>query len=289
MKDKTAKRNKRKSDLLINLGLAGIMLAGILIVAYPTFSDWWNSFHQTRAIVSYMNRVSDIDEAEADAMFAQAEAYNAGLVENTARFVMSDDERAVYNSILDLTDTGIMGYVEVPKVHINLPIYHGMDDSVLQVAVGHLEGSSLPVGGIGTHAALTGHRGLPSARLFTDLDQLVLGDRFVITVLNRTMTYEIDQIRIVLPSQLEDLAIDPGMDYCTLITCTPYGINTHRLLLRGHRVENDPAFVEVKPDAVQIRTSIVAPLIAIPMLTITLLWVLISTSRKAAGVRRSRD
>lgn len=282
----TEKQKKNKKDRMINRVLGLMMLAGLLIVAYPTISDWWNSYHQTRVIATYSERVAAIDSSEADAMIAEAEAYNTALQSKYNRFIMSDEDRKYYDSILDVTGTGIMGYIEIPKIHISFPVYHGSEESVLQTAIGHLEGTSFPVGGTGTHAALTGHRGLPSARLFTDIDQLVVGDHFMIHVLNRTVTYEVDQIHIVLPEEMEDLQIDPAMDYCTLITCTPYGVNTHRLLIRGRRTENDIELIEVPADARQIQPALAALGIAIPILFLALLYILIVTSRKASGKRR---
>ena len=273
---------KKKNDRIINLILIGVMVLGVLIVAYPTISDWWNSYHSTRVIASYTERVAAIDTSEAEAMLAEAEAYNAALTEHEGRFALTDEELKYYNSILDVTGTGIMGYVEIPKLHISLPIYHGSGESVLQTAIGHLEGTSFPVGGTGTHAALTGHRGLPSARLFTDIDQLADGDYFAIHILNRTVTYEVDQIHIVLPEEMEDLKIEPDKDYCTLITCTPYGINTHRLLVRGKRVDNDLEILDVSADAQQVQPGLTALGIAIPMLTLALIYILIMTSRKAS-------
>ena len=273
---------KKKSDRIINVVLIGVMVLGVLIVAYPTISDWWNSYHSTIAINHYTERVAEIDPAEAEQMLAEAEAYNAALTEHEGRFALSDEDLAYYNSILDIGGSGIMGYVEIPKLHISLPIYHGSDESVLQTSIGHLEGTSFPVGGTGTHAALTGHRGLPSARLFTDIDQLADGDHFTIHVLNRTVTYEVDQIHIVLPEEMQDLEIDPKRDYCTLITCTPYGINTHRLLVRGKRVDNDIEILDVSADAQQVQPGITALGIAIPMLTLALIYILIMTSRKAS-------
>lgn len=273
---------KKKSDRIVNLVLIGVMVLGVLIVAYPTISDWWNSYHSTRVIESYTQRVAEIDTAEADRMLAEAEAYNASLLEHEGRFALTDEDIAYYNSILDVDGNGIIGYVEIPKLHISLPVYHGSEESVLQTSIGHLEGTSFPVGGTGTHAALTGHRGLPSARLFTDIDQLVDGDHFAIHILNRTVTYEVDQIHIVLPEEMQDLEIDPERDYCTLITCTPYGINTHRLLVRGKRIDNDIEVLDVSADAQQVQPGLTALGIAIPMLTLALIYILIMTSRKAS-------
>jgi sortase A len=265
------------------------MVLGVLIVAYPTISDWWNSFHQTRAIASYTEQVAAMDTGEAERMLKEAEAYNAELVEKEHRFAPTEEDLAYYNSILDVTGTGIMGYVEIPKLHISFPIYHGSDETILQIAIGHLEGTSFPVGGAGTHAALTGHRGLPSARLFTDIDQLVDGDHFAVHILNRTVTYEVDQIHIVLPEEMEDLQIDPEHDYCTLITCTPYGINSHRLLVRGRRVENDLEISDVSADAQQVQPGLTALGIAIPMLTAALIYILIMTSIKASKKKKQKQ
>lgn len=270
----------KKIDLLSNRVLITIMVIGFLILAYPSVSDWWNSFHQSRAIASYVETVANLDQSEFDKMIADAEYYNASLIDKKNRFKMSEEETRAYNSILDVTGTGIMGYVQIPKIHISYPIYHGTEDTVLQIAIGHIAGSSLPVGGAGTHCLISGHRGLPSARLFTDIDKLTEGDTFVLQVLDRTYTYEVDQIRIVLPEELDSLTIDPEKDYCTLITCTPYGINTHRLLVRGHRVDNELDGSKVVAEAIVLRPEIVAPVIAVPMLVILLAWVFLSSRKK---------
>lgn len=192
------------------------------------------------------------------------------LSHDESRFNLTDEERAKYEKTLDVTGTGIMGYVEIPKISVSLPIYHGTDATVLQIAIGHIPGSSLPVGGQGTHCVISGHRGLPSARLFTDIDQLREGDLFMLNVLGKTLTYQVDQIRVVLPDELDDLAIDDGQDYCTLVTCTPYGVNTHRLLVRGHRVPNQGAAV-ADGDMVQVSPAIVAAAITAVVLAVALL------------------
>lgn len=273
-----AKKNK------VNIILVLVLLVGLSLIAYPTFSDWWNSFHQTRAIAAYSEIVANMDKQDFDRMWADAEAYNESLRSKSNRFVMTDEEREEYNRILDVTGTGIMGYIDIPKIKVSLPIYHGMDESVLQIAIGHIEGTSLPVGGIGTHSAVSGHRGLPSAKLFTDLDKMQKGDTFLLQMLDRTLTYEVDQIRIVLPEEMQDLEIDPEQDYCTLITCTPYGVNTHRLLVRGHRIANANAdAIDVTADAMQFKPYIVAPLVAAPILLILLIMLLITTSSRFRG------
>ncbi len=258
-----------------------ILLAGIAILLYPTFSNWWNNFHQTRAIAGYVEAVANMDAEEYERMWNDAVEYNTNLLSKSNRYNMTDEQRAEYESILDVTGTGIMGYIEIPSIDVSLPIYHGTNESVLQIAIGHIESSSLPVGGIGTHCVISGHRGLPSAKLFTDIDQLQNGDRFLIQVLDRTLTYEVDQIRIVLPSELQDLEIDPNQDYCTLVTCTPYGVNTHRLLVRGHRVDNDVEQANVTAEAIQFEPVIIAPLIAAPLLMILIIWLFVYTSKRA--------
>ena len=261
-----------------------IMLVGLSLLLYPTVSDYWNSLHQSRAIAGYTERVAQMDTVDYEVMWSAAEEYNRRLLEDTGnRYRMSDEEQQAYDSLLDVTETGIMGYVEIPKLKTSLPIYHGTDDAVLQIAVGHLAGSSLPVGGAGSHCVLTGHRGLPSAKLFTNLDEMEEGDTFSLHVLDQTLTYEVDQIRIVKPEELEDLAIEPDKDYCTLVTCTPYGINSHRLLVRGHRISNAEQDIPVPADAVQIDRLLAAPAVAGALLA---LLVLISFLRKA--VRRIR-
>lgn len=230
---------KNKTTILLIL----IFLIGLSLLVYPTFSNWWNDRHQSRAIATYDSAVSEQDDTQIEDMLAAAETYNENLREERENNTLmmgrlTDDQIEEYNSLLDITGTGIMGYVRIPKIDVELPIYHGTDEAVLQIAVGHIEGSSLPVGGTGTHAVISGHRGLPSAKLFTEIDELGEGDVFIITCLNRKITYQVDQILTVLPEEVDSLEIDPDQDYCTLVTCTPYGINSHRLLVRGHRIAN---------------------------------------------------
>ena len=263
-----------------NAILVLILLIGVGLLVYPTFSDWWNSFHQTRAIAGYTAAVANMDTEDFDRMWAEAEAFNERLRMAPGRFSLSEEEIEEYNKILDVTGTGIMGYIDIPSIKISLPIYHGTDESVLQIAIGHIIGTSFPIGGEGSHCAVSGHRGLPSAKLFTDIDRLQAGDKFLLQILHRTLTYEVDQIRIVLPQELQDLEIDPYNDFCTLITCTPYGVNTHRLLVRGHRVDNDKTDeTRVTADAMRFEPVIVAPLVAAPILFILLIGMLISTSK----------
>lgn len=257
-----------------------VFAVGLALLLYPTFSDYWNSLHQTRAIAAYSEEIAALNEDDYEQLLAAAREYNQKLYESGTHWTLTDEELEEYNSVLSTSTTGIMGYVSIPKIGVTLPIYHGTSDAVLQKGAGHLEGSSLPVGGESTHAVLSSHRGLVSAKLFTDLDQLELGDVFTITVLNETLSYEVDQILIVLPTELDTLTVQEGQDYCTLVTCTPYGINTHRLLVRGHRVNTeDAATVVVTGDAIQLESSVIAPLVAVPILII-LLIVLLAATRK---------
>ena len=272
---------KHLSTILLVL----VLLVGLGIMLYPSASDYWNSFHQSRAIASYAESVSQIDPAAYEKMWLEASDYNKKLLEKANPFVVSEEDWPEYEALLNIAGDGIMGYIEIAKINCALPIYHGTDESVLQIAVGHIQGSSLPVGGESTHTVLSGHRGLPSAKLFTDLDQLDEGDTFVLRILNETLTYQVDQIRRVLPNELDDLAIAEGRDFCTLVTCTPYGINTHRLLVRGKRIENTPETVTINitADAVRIEPILVAPVAAVPMLIVLMVFLL---NTPAAGGKK---
>ncbi len=255
---------------------------GLCLLLYPTVSDYWNSFHQSRAIASYTDAVAQMDEKEYEKIWADAVLFNDSLKKKSGnRYVLTEEERQWYNSLLNVSGSGVMGYIEIPSVDVSLALYHGTEESVLQVAVGHIEGSSLPVGGESTHCVLSGHRGLPSARLFTDLDKLIEGDVFLLHILDETLTYEVDQILIVDPDSMEALEIMEGKDYCTLVTCTPYGVNSHRMLVRGHRIENElVANIRVTADATRLDPIVVAPAIAIPILLILLLWMLIKYRKR---------
>ena len=280
---------KKKTGSPITLLLILILLAGVSLLLYPTVSDYWNSFHQSRAIASYAEQVAKIDPDTYKQLWADAQAYNRSLIGKVGRYDMTDEERAKYESLLNVSGNGIIGYIEIPSINCSLPIYHGTDEAILQIAVGHIEGTSLPVGGSGTHCVISGHRGLPSARLFTDLDKMVEGDTFMMRVLDETLIYEVDQIRIVLPDEMDDLEIEEGKDYCTLVTCTPYGINSHRLLVRGHRVENqvEAQDIRVTSDAIQIEPLIVAPIVALPMLLALLIILLVSGTKKTVGGKKN--
>lgn len=259
---------KKKTSDRITMILILVLLVGLSLLLYPSVSDYWNSFHQSRAIAGYAEEVANLDTDRYDRLWADAIAYNAALARGEVAYTLTDEQRAEYESLLDVSGTGIMGYVEIPCIACSLPIYHGTDDAALQIAIGHLEWTSLPTGGANTHCVISGHRGLPSAKLFTDLDRLVEGDVFMLCVLDEVLTYQVDQILIVEPQDTTALQIVPGEDYCTLVTCTPYGINTHRLLVRGHRIENmkEAKATVVVADAIQIEPLIVAPIVAIPML-----------------------
>ena len=277
---------KKKNNNWTTAFLVLLLLAGVSLLLYPSLSDYWNSMHQTRAIASYAETVSQLDTAQYDEMWKAAQNYSRSLAQRETAFALTGEQKAAYESLLDVSGLGVMGYIEIPEIDCSLPIYHGTEESVLQVAVGHLEWSNLPVGGEGTHCVLSGHRGLPSAKLFTNLDKLAVGDTFLLRVLDEVLTYEVDQILIVEPEQVDALGIMPGEDYCTLVTCTPYGINTHRLLVRGHRVENTPeaARMHVTADATQFDPLLVAPVLAIPVLLLLLMILLVPKRR-----RKSRE
>lgn len=259
-----------------------IFIIGLSLLLYPSVSDYWNSFTQSRAIATYAEQVAELDNETYQKLLKEAKHYNKVLRKKANRFNPTDEEHEEYYKMLNVSGNGIIGYIEIDIIDCKLPIYHGTDDAILQIAVGHIEGTSLPVGGKGTHAVISGHRGLPSARLFTDLDQLVEGDTFVIRVLDEILTYEVDQILIVDPADVQSLEIVPGEDYLTLVTCTPYGVNTHRLLVRGHRIDNLKNYnnIRVTADALQIEPSIVASFIAIPILIILFIILLIKTRKK---------
>ena len=230
----------KKGNRVMTLLLVLAFLAGLFLLLYPTVSDYWNSLHQTRTITSYAENVAQLDRTEYEEMWAAAQRYNRTLPKRENAFALTEEQKREYESLLNASGNGVMGIVEIPKIGCVLPIYHGTDDAVLQIAVGHLEWSSPPVGGEGTHCVLSGHRGLPTALLFTDLDRLVGGDRFYLHVLDETLAYEVDRIAVVEPTEVADLLPENEADYVTLVTCTPYGVNTHRLLVRGHRVPYVP-------------------------------------------------
>jgi sortase A len=264
------------------------MVLGICLLLYPSVSNWYNSNFTTRVIDSYAEEVANLSDDEYNQMLEDARAYNQKLAKKGyTSFTLSSEEEAEYESLLNINE--VLGSIYIPSIRVNLPIYHGTSEAVLQVGVGHIEGSSLPVGGESTHCVLSGHRGLPSSKLFTDLDQLTIGDVFVITVLNETLTYEVDQVLIVDPDDTSALGIVEGEDLCTLVTCTPYGINTHRLLVRGHRIANLADYSNLTGDASQIEPILVAPFAGIPVLTLLLYMVLRKPKAEAAAEDAAAD
>lgn len=258
-----------------------IFFIGLSLLLYPSFSDWWNSFHQSRAISTYSEVVANMDNDRYEQIWSDAWDYNHSLIDRPNDYLLSEEQKLQYEALLDIGQNGIMGYIEIPKINVTLPVYHGTSESVLQVAIGHLEWTSLPVGGESSHCVVSGHRGLPSAKLFTDLDKMEVGDTFLLRVLDEILTYEVDQILIVEPQETKALMIEEGQDLCTLVTCTPYGINTHRMLVRGHRVDTvEKKVIRVTADAIQIEPLMVAPVVAAPMLLLLLIVLLLPKPKK---------
>lgn len=276
---------KKKKNRLTTIILVAVLLVGLSLLLYPSFSEYWNSFHQSRAIMGYMESVSQMDTEDYDQIMASARAYNESLYTGAKRWFLNEEAKQKYESELAVSADGAMGFITIDKIHVKLPIYHGTAESVLQTSIGHIDWTSLPVGGENSHCVLSGHRGLPSAKLFSDLDKLVEGDVFSISVLNETLSYQVDQIRVVEPEDISDLQIEEGKDYCTLVTCTPYGINSHRLLVRGHRVDNPQGDAKVVADAMVIDKIYVVPFVGVPILLILLILLLFSTGKHA----RRRD
>ena len=272
MKKRASKKNRITVILLV-----AVLFAGLSLLLYPLVADYWNSMHQSQAIATYIEDVTELDDSVYDALWEEAQNYNAELLTDENRFFPNEEEQQRYEQLLSISDDGIIGYIEIPSIDVTLPIYHGTSEEVLQVAIGHIEGSSLPVGGASTHCVISGHRGLPSSRLFTDIDQLSEGDTFTLLVLGESLTYEVDQIRIVEPDDVSLLAIEEGQDLCTLVTCTPYGVNSHRLLVRGHRVENQEAagILRITADAMLIDSRFVAPALAAPILLVIVLFMVL--------------
>lgn len=279
-------KKKHISTIIIAL----IFLAGLGFLLYPTVSNLWNRAHQSHAIATYTKQVEKLDDSQNKEMLKAARKYNKSLLKKSDHWKLSKKDKKKYESLLDVSGTGIMGYIEVPKIDCSLPIYHGTDEGALQIAIGHLEGSSLPVGGKSTHCVLSGHRGLPSARLFTDLDQMEEGDIFILNILGRKLAYEVDQIKVVLPEEMSDLEIEEGKDLCTLVTCTPYGINTHRLLVRGHRTKYVEKKVEEEQKKVQTKKTDIRLMIAggtgVLILLIIIIVIVIKRRRKRRNQQR---
>ena len=251
-----------------------LFFMGLLVLLYPTLSDFYNQKVQSAAIVNYESILSEYEEKDYTDLFEAANKYNEDLKKLSEPYLMHKKLKN-YNNIINANGKGMMGYIQIDKIKVELPIYHGTTEEVLNVAVGHLEGSSIPVGGLGTHSVLSAHRGLPSTKLFTDLDKLEIGDVFIVTILNRQLTYQIDHIEIVEPHNINNLKIDPKEDYLTLMTCTPYGINTHRLLVRGKRIENIEKPLYITTEAFKVSTITVTSLVSIPIILSLLLIIIL--------------
>ena len=264
--------NRRLTAILLTLGF----LVGICILLYPAFSKYWNSKTQSRAITDYESVLDNLTAEDYNTLFAEANAYNQALYE-TAFPLLNHSQVQGYYDTLRVSGSSMIGYVKIERIGVELPIYHGTSEKVLSKGVGHLEGSSLPVGGENTHCVISAHRGLPNAKLFTDLDRLEKGDTFQIIVLNQVLTYQVDFIKIIEPNDVSDLQIIEGGDYCTLFTCTPYGINTHRLLVRGVRIETikEKPVLYVSNEAFQLEPLLVTPAVAAPMLLVLLIHLLV--------------
>lgn len=268
-------------DKIFYIIVSTALLVGVSLLLYPSISDYWNQHHQTQLLASYSEDVAELDEKDYKKLLKDAEEYNKSLANNPVDFTLSDSQRKIYDDMLNVSKNGIMGYVEIPSVNCTAPIYHGTDESILQIAIGHLEWTSLPVGGKSTHCVISGHRGLPSAKLFTDINKLTEGDVFILRILDEPLAYEVDQILIVEPEDTKALEIVEGADYCTLMTCTPYAVNTHRLLVRGHRIEYSEAKeILVIADANQIKPQIVAVIIGFPLYIAVMLVILALTRKK---------
>ena len=272
---------KKKHDIVITSFFCLVFLAGLSVMFYPTFSNWWNHSRVSHTVDTYKEAVAELDTSDADRMLEEAYDYNRRLAELNAPF--SDfDKLSGYNDILNISGTGVMGYISIPNIRVELPIYHGTSEGVLQIAAGHIQGSSLPVGGTNCHAVISGHRGLPSAKLFTDLDQMVEGDIFTVNILDNILTYEVEKILIILPDETDKLSIIPEEDYLTLMTCTPYGINSHRLLIRGRRINNIyDRKVRVPADAIQIgQTKVIPAIFGILLFFAIIYWIISGHNRR---------
>ena len=270
------KQKKDHSTFLLVL----LFFIGLSVLLYPSVSNWWNSRVQSRVIVDYEALLKDFTPEDYTALFEQADRYNE-QIRQVSYPLMYYDQVSGYEEALNVTGNGIMGYITIEKLKVELPIYHGTSDAVLNVAAGHVEGTSLPVGGESTHSVISAHRGLPSATLFTNLDKMEPGDVFTLTILDRVLTYQVDQVQIVRPNEVEPLYVVEGEDYCTLITCTPYGINTHRLLVRGTRVDTpQEKNIYIATEAYRLDSLILTPIVAAPMLLILLVVLLVRHPKK---------
>lgn len=270
-----------KKGSVTTILLIVVLIVGLSLLIYPAFSDYWNKSVQSKAVASYIHDIESLDDDKYAELWNSAVDYNKALFERPNKYKLTDELKVRYHNELNVTGSGMMGYIEIPKIDVHLPIYHTTDENVLQVAIGHIDWTSLPTGGANTHAVLSSHRGLPSAKLFTDLDKLQVGDVFMLWVMDELLTYEVDQILIVEPHESEALMVEEGRDLCTLVTCTPYGINSHRLLVRGHRINNaeEAETVRVTADAIVIDKLVVVPFVLVPILLCMFVALLVSTRK----------
>ena len=275
-------KKQKKSGLSSTILLLAVFLIGLCVMLYPTVSDFWNEKRQSQAIMNYDDLLVDLTPEDFSEYFEKAEEYNRKLKLISYPFLGYPELDDEYYSALDVNDDGMMGYITIDKIKVQLPIYHGTSDKVLNCAVGHLEGSTLPIGGESSHCVLSAHRGLPSAKLFTNLDELAVGDVFTITILDKMFTYQVDQVKVVLPDETDELNVVNGEDYCTLVTCSPYGINTHRMLVRGTRIENieEAKKINITTEAYLIDPLIVTPVVAIPIFLGLLVFLVVKSSKK---------
>lgn len=266
----------KKSTIILLISF----FVGLSVLLYPSVSSYWNSKRQSKTVVNYEAMLAAIKEEDVSYYFEEAEEYNRKLWELESPLI-DYKQLENYREVLDISGTGMMGYVTIPKINQELPVYHGTGDAVLSEAVGHYEGSSLPVGGPSTHCVVSAHRGLPTATLFTHLDRMEIGDTFSFKILNRTFTYEVDQIRIVEPNDISLIGIEEGKDYCTLLTCTPYGINTQRLLVRGHQVDTSlTRNIYIANEAYRVDPLVVMPMVALPIITVLMIYVMFAPVKK---------
>ena len=277
---------RHKNAILLTLGF----LVGICVLLYPAFSNYWNSKTQTRLIVDYESVLENLEPEDYTEIFRKAYDYNEALYQTNFPLIDYKNVPGYYDT-LKVEGTNIIGYLKIDKIGVELPVYHGTSEQVLNVGVGHLEGTSLPVGGANTHCVLSAHRGLPSSKLFTDLDRLELTDTFQLIILDQVITYQVDQIKVITPDEIDDLLIEEGRDYCTLLTCTPYGINTHRLLVRGIRTETiaEKPVLYVANEAFQIEPLLVTPAVAAPMLLVFLIHLMIKYKEPPKKKKRESD
>ncbi len=272
----------------VGMLLVLMLFVGVCGLLYPSVSQYWNTKTQTQAVENYQEILDSLSHEDFEAFFEEAEGYNTKLSQLNSQ--LSDYHRLEgYNDILNVGENGIMGYVSIPKLGVEIPLYHGTSAEVLNIACGHLEGTSFPIGGESTHCVLSAHRGLPHAKLFTELDKMELGDTFTITVLDRTVTYQVDQIKVVRPNETSDIQIVEGEDLCTLLTCTPYGINSHRLLVRGTRIENAAPIIHVTSNAFKIDSLVATPIVAAPILLVLLIVLMVKYRDKGSKPLISKE